>query len=317
MVVELNSTNLLVQAANRANTAAQPENSPVQMQTSEANPVKDTFEYADKHLSKRNKISIAAGLIGVCAAIYGLAVHGINRISPKKLQRMLNDIYMRDDITVDEAKNIAKHFKELGKIKDKEEYADKAFEYVKKLFGLGDKPIEFKAVKTDKKSIGGCHIDNSEINIKYDNKTTNKELLALIHHELRHAKQHWLSFNQYPEYAREMMIKPTFKDHISEDSEIAKYVDGLIDKGITSVNELLKHVSEKFGYMIDERINEYFGKLSPDNVPEKYKEFAQKCMENEKNYIKMEENDKAYRQQFVEADAYNIQKQILKIMDWY
>ena len=124
-------------------------------------------------------------------------------------------------------------------------------------------------------------------------------------------------FNQYPDIAKNVFLKPTLKEYLSIDSEIARYVDSLIGEGINVVDELIKAAGEKFSGTIDKRIFKYFGRLSPDNVSLKYKDFAQKCLENQRNYVKMEDNDGAYRNQFIEKDAYSIQKLVLKILDWY
>ena len=74
---------------------------------------------------------------------------------------------------------------------------------------------------------------------------------------------------------------------------------------------------QKFGYKIDDLIKTNYGELSPNNVPEKYKEFAKNCMENNKKYIKNTENKKEYRKQFIEADAFSIEEKIFNALLYY
>ena len=71
---------------------------------------------------------------------------------------------MRNDITIEEAQKIANRYKELEKIKDKEEFVKATFEEVKKNFGYGDKPIKLEITRNGD-GIGGCIIDNSSIKI--------------------------------------------------------------------------------------------------------------------------------------------------------
>ena len=57
--------------------------------------------------------------------------------------------------------------------------------------------------------------------------------------------------------------------------------------------------------------------ISVNNVPEKYYEFAQKCIENLKNHIKPEVDMNGYKKQFVEVDAYKAGDSIDKLLSGF
>jgi len=311
-MVEISSTNLLQQTlANSHKIYNSQVTNPV-IRTIPNSTAADIVDSSGtkKPLNKNTLTKIAVGISAIAVTI-ATAISLKNKVTPQKLQKIFNEVYMRNDITIEEAQKIANRYKELEKIKDKEEFVKATFEEVKKNFGYGDKPIKLEITRNGD-GIGGCIIDNSSIKIDIHEKSDNRKLLSLIHHEFRHAKQHELTFNQYPEFAKEKLLNVILKE-----PEVKKFVDTLIDQNVISEDEIYTKVSKKFEHLITEKIETNFGKLTPANVPEKYKDFAKKCMENQKNYIRMEENKKAYRKQFVEEDAYHVQKQILNLMENY
>ena len=289
----------------------------------QAPPVKDypsdTVEINGKKktgISNGAKLGIGLGILTIGTFIAAIALNKINKVTPTKLQQVFNDVYMREDISLEQAKNIANKFKEIEKIENREDFIKAAFEETKKNFGFADKPIKLTFEPAKGSEYGYCLKDNSAINIT-DN-CPRRSIISCLHHEFRHAKQNELMFNEFPEYARERLVDKLYKDEFGKiDKEVIDYVDSLIDKNILDENEIQKRILQKFGYKIDDLIKTNYGELSPNNVPEKYKEFAKKCMENNKKYIKNTENKQEYRKQFIEADAFSIEEKIFNTLLYY
>ena len=297
--------------------------------TLERTPTTDTLVKPTKNKTKKTLFILGGLTLATVAGVLGIRAYRNNYVN--KAQKTFQEVFMRDNITKEETIAMLKRYKKIQKIENKEEYAKAVFEEAKQNFGFKDKPIKliFKDL-SDSKAHGGCHQLNDLIETDLK-KGSKKTLLGHIHHELRHAKQHEIMFNEFPEYAQNKalgkLIKPkagyeekvheviTGKisfDEVFEHPEIAKYYSDCIGK--VSLEEAEKKTIQKFKGKIDELLKKYFGELSPENVPQKYKEFALKCKENNKNYINIDINEKAYRKQFVEDDAYQIQNKIHKLL---
>jgi len=267
-------------------------------------------------MSNGAKLGIGLGILTVGTFIAAIALNKINKVTPTKLQQVFNDVYMREDITVEQAKNIANKFKEIEKIENREDFIKAAFEETKKNFGFADKPIKLTFAQAKGSEYGWCLKDNSAINITEN--CPRRSIISCLHHEFRHAKQNELMFNEFPEYARERLAYALYNHGVGKvDMEVMKYVDSLIDKNILDDNEIQKRILQKFGYKINDLIKTNFGDLSPNNVPNKYKDFAKKCLENNKNLIKNTEDKERYRKQFIEADAFSIEEKIFNTLLYY
>ena len=204
----------------------------------------------------------------------------------EKAQKTFQEVFMRDDITKEEKINILKRYKEIEKIKDKEEYAKAIFKEAKKNYGFEKyENVHMEFNKSwdkffENKSLGGATFDGE---IKIKTTQSREQLINSIHHELRHQKQHYYSLNYDIDKTVENFLsdaEPVFKEYINKES------------------------LEKMWNM----------KFDKSNVPEKYYEFAQKCIENLKTHIKPEVDINGYKKQFIETDAYKAGDNIDKLL---
>lgn len=265
---------------------------------------------------KNKKQKVLAGL-AIVTVVGIVGVKSYRSYYINKAQRTFKEVFMRDNITKDETIKILKRYKEIEKIKDKEKYAKAVFEEAKKNFGFENKPISFMIKDLpDSKAWGGCSKFNDFI--ETDLKKGNREgLLEHIHHEFRHAKQHEITFNQFPEYAEELFMKKfIFSDEFIEigTDEMHKLSREWVLNGAKPDDGIYSRLKNEYKNEVQKLIKNYIGDLSPDNVPQKYKEFAKKCQENQRNYIDIDKDEEKYLKQFVEEDARTAAGKIAKLL---
>lgn len=247
----------------------------------------DTVEISTNKngLSKGTKWSIGLGsfALALIGGVIGIRKYKASYI--EKAQKTFQEVFMRDDITKEETIKMLKRYKDIQKIKNKEEYAKAIFKEAKKNYGFEKfENVSMEFDKTSDKFMGdslGQALYNGEIRILSESKR--EQLINSIHHELRHQKQHFYSLNYDIDKTIENFLydaEPIFKKYINKES------------------------LEKMWNM----------KFDKSNVPEKYYEFAQKCIENLKNHIKADVDINGYKKQFVEADAYKAGDSIDKLL---
>ncbi len=260
----------------------------------------DTVEISTK--KKKTLLTIGGIITAVTVAIYGVKKFQVKNI--KNIQRAFQESFMRDDITVEETRKILKRYKEIEKIKDDKEYAKALFKEAKKNFGLEQSNIElvFKDVKN---ANGSCSRTNREIKITPN--CSRSHMLDTIHHEFRHAKQHNAIYNLYPEeylgvraivdsYAEKMMDKNIKLEDINIEELWAKALKEFKEKGIDLTNKKNKARMEFY----KEPLEKSFVK---ETVPDKYKEWAEKCKDGARNYVSQDKNFVDCWNNFTEVDA--------------
>lgn len=213
---------------------------------------------------KRNiLLGIGATAVATLGAIYGVKKYQVKNI--KNIQKAFQETFMRDDITVEQTKEMLKRYKEIEKIKDREEYIKALFEEAKKNYGFEKNPI--KLIFEDKKGSNGfCKGDNSAICITPS--CSRSRILNTMHHEFRHAKQHL--YSQPERY---------FRDKLNN------IMDAYIDKNQSITPEKAIEL------------------LRQEVIPEKYQEWANKCRTARANYAGMEKDFVATWNNFMEVDA--------------
>ena len=194
---------------------------------------------------------------------------------------------MRDTISRKETIDILKRYKEIEKIKDKDEYVKAMFDEAKKNFELENiKELELIYKKDSDKYMTDGALGTVSASASVSVKTTNqkKDICNVIHHELRHIKQKYYALN----YDTERFINII---NSKQTGPLGKYKASKEDLEVI------------WGIKIDKK-----------NVPEKYQEFAKKVLDNQEHYITPSVDKNAYRNQFVEEDAYNCGNKIESII---
>ena len=271
----------------------------------------DTVEIQNKKgLSNSAKVSIGLGVIATITG--GLLLHK-NYVTKKsletnfeklendlpKVQKTFREVFLRNDLTEAETKEILRGYKEIEKIKSKEEYVKAVFEHAKKNYQIynPNMKIAFK----HKRDIGfGCcpHSNSSIIITRNGLKQDRKKLFEVIHHELRHAKQNEFMYHKNPQ--------GSIKGEIYNDVIMEKY------EGIKFI-EYNKKLAQKFGNAdyynpkVQEELDKTenmaaiveraFGKPNPNKVPKEYDEYVKKLEYELTTSI-------PYPQRFEEKDAF-------------
>jgi len=263
---------------------------------------------------KKGKIKKALGITSAAGAALLAAVYGGKKIQVrniKNIQKAFSEVFMRDDITLEHTREMLKRYKEIEKIKDCKEYVKALFEEVKKNFGMEKSNIELILEDLEhQKARGFCSCDNSYI--KISTKCNRANILNTMHHEFRHAKQHELVVIEHPECAAAFVASVHSK-------EIDKLVDAFIDTAKETKNGIIvegkEYTQKEFERLIMKKvrlpfvencIEKYFGYISSKTVPEKYKEFVEKCKEGCLNYVDGIKDFKKYWTNYTEIDARHI-----------
>ena len=235
--------------------------------------------------TNRNRIICGVASLGIFAlsVAYGIKKHQVKDI--KNIQRTFKDVFMREDITIEETKNILHRYKEIEKIKDKKEYARALFDEAKKNYGLENTDITLEFTKKGE-LFGFCRRDNYSVSISPDRPRSG--LFDTIHHELKHAKQHAIVYNEYPEIAKKNLIN----------IKLRKVVDNLLNSLFNSSPKTgTSNLSE------EDYMKHYFPDFTPKENIDIYKKYANALKEGMENYVQAEKDIIAYWNNYTEKDA--------------
>lgn len=219
-----------------------------------------------------------SGLGGICDKIFEF-------FTLKTFQSDFKSLFLRNDIPLEETRNIIKRYKLIGEKSDKIEYAEALYRETKRLFGFEgvDLPLVFESGTTSKAGtiVGGSKCLMHEVTICPD--LTREEIHKNIFHELRHVKQNYYSASlDYPAYLNSVFdrLRPILpKDTPENDIQLAIYIAA------------------------DQMINRW-GNFTIGNIPQKDIGFAKKCLLAHQNYVNPHVDRDAYYRNFLEQDAY-------------
>ena len=311
---------LQVNGLNTVQTYSKPQ----MITTFKANPVATTSTLErtpviDKLVkSKRNKAKKTLCVLGgICAVgVAGVLLHKIiNKPTIEKAQKAFKEIFVRDDITLKETKEILTQYKEIEKITDNQEYIKKLFELAKKNFGLSHTNITIEI-----KDLGKGYIGASDAigNLTISSKANRKGMVNFIHHELRHSKQHDIMISEnvekyaYNVFKRKSTIE-TFKQRglyqpIYEAVKQAPTAKAMSEKQIDEV--VISILAERYGdSMIAKFTEQGLGAIKYKNLD---KEFVEKLFNASSNYNPT--NIIKYHFNFLEKDARNAGETMQKLV---
>ena len=296
----------------------------------------DTIEIGKNSSEKVNKKKKSSIKKKVILGVTGLLLVGFSISAVKSRNARLKDfreIFMREDMTKKEAREIYMRYSDLYKIKDDKEYAKAVFEEAKKNYGLEKSRIKFEIVDIPNNGdciTSGyfCRIDNS---IKIKPGLSRKKIVDVIHHELRHALQERYAVSVSDEYAKCIVSlriafakwgKPT---EFASKKAYVKYIKSHCDR----INKKLPNGKKNLRTIYDEMYECFDHKtMKPDYskmklpeglveryrericgkdfvVPEKYRDFANKCAKGKLNHKYGEGHHLEYFDNFIEKDARN------------
>jgi len=221
----------------------------------------------------------------------------------KDINTRFKKLFLREDITLEDTKNMINEYLALESIQDNKEYAKAVYEVAKKNYGFKDIDLPLVFMKGEplgkNKKIGGG-ASRTLHQIKIDSTQTKESFLSTIHHELRHVKQYYYSAC----LDKEMYCKNAVIAGIREINERRK------DKIIINTENLDKTVINN---VIDD-ITSRWGELSPEKVPEQYKVWASIMLDTLKDYVPPQVNINEYRNHLQEKDANLAGAMIVNIM---
>ena len=223
---------------------------------------------------------VATSVVAFGAAVYGVKKFQVKNI--KNIQKAFQEVFMRDDISIEETREILRRYKEIEKIKDKQKYTEALFEEAKKNFGM--EKTDIKLSITERKGLlGFCERDNSAIGISPT--CPRREILDTMHHEFRHAKQHAIIYSEYPEVAK-------------KNYKLYRIFD-VLNKVLKGKSSKKAGAQEKF----EDYLQRNYVDCTPERKDDKYKEYARKLKDGQDNYVSSNEDEIKYWNNFTEQDA--------------
>lgn len=212
----------------------------------------------------------------------------------KIYQSKFQSLFLREDISLEETKNIIKRYKSIEKTEDKIEYAKTFYEETKRNFGFEniDLPLRFQPAKKYKTgtSIGGAKSLMHEVVICPDIDRT--KLPQIIFHELRHIKQNYYAANlDFRKYLNCIFnrLRPSLPENTTE-------------------NDMLMAI-----YLTADKMVKRWGNFSPKNIPKQDMEYAKKCLNAHEHYISPKSELDEYLKNFLEQDAYGSELEFEKL----
>lgn len=297
----------------------------------------DTIEIGKNSSEKVNKKKKSSIKKKVLLGVTGLLLVGFSISAVKSRNARLKDfreIFMREDMTKKEAREIYMRYSDLYKIKDDKEYAKAVFEEAKKNYGLEKSRIKFEigdtTDKNHKNRVGYFKRIYNSIKIKPG--LSRKEIVDTIHHELRHALQHRYAVSVSDECAKSIVAsrialakwgkpKSEFASKEAYDKYFKSHLDR-INKKLPNGKKNLRTIYDEAWECFDRNtmkldcskmklpeglVERYRERVCGKDfvVPEKYRDFANKCAEGNLNYESGEGHYLEYFDNFVEKDARN------------
>ena len=277
----------------------------------ERTPDSDVIVKPKQNNTKKTILSLGAlatAGIGIVYAIKKAQVKNINNI-----QKAFQDVFLRDDISIEETKAMLKRYKEIEKIKDKKEYTKALFEEAKKNYRMDDTNYKLAfdlPCKGAKGYYGFCRYNDETISIS--SKCPRSHLLNTMHHEFRHALQNRVAKHSDENIKVKSLMDMYFVKKIDELGDNKVELEK-ITSNTDFVKEALKKTCEelkKNGFPKTEKATKIYNLFKSQNekvflVPQKYSEWAYKCIEAGMLSEKCMPDDSylKYFKQFVEKDA--------------
>ena len=287
--------------------------------TLERTPTTDTLVKPTQNKTKKTLLTlgaIALAGVGIFAAIKAGKAHqqkkAIQEIEKKfadlqndmpRVQKTFKEVFLREDLTEKEALEMLNRYKDIEKLGitgKKEEYIEALFKEANRNYGI--KPIKLIIENQGKSTIGGATSPINEY-ISINPNISVDEYCDIIHHELRHAKQHILGYNSNPELARKVIAsQKTFETNIQQ--EVGRFIDELIERGFTG-NEIKEQLASKYKNELSEILRNNFGDLNPNNIPKTQKKLAEDLINSfaEREGVEYMTNHGYYKECVFEIDA--------------
>ena len=305
MTLQVDSLNTVKHSPNPQVNTSFKANPVATTNTLERTPTTDTLVKPAKNKTKKALLTLGAIVlagVGIFGAIKLGKAHqqkkAIQEIEKKfadlrgdmpRVQKTFKEVFLREDLTEKEALEMLNRYKEIEKIGitgTKEEYALKLFDEAKRNYGFGDIKLPLYLEKNVEKSSGcisAASTYDDMLGVEIFSDIDKNKLVDVIHHELRHVKQKYFSCcldekGYFKIYAKNFIqdrpfIKPTEKN-----------LETAALNALDDAKKIWKEFSRK-------------------NLPDKYEDYAKKCLENYRNYTDGLVNFNKYQNQFMEEDA--------------
>lgn len=229
------------------------------------------------------------------------------KISKERAHQQVQTLFMRPDLSMEDSLRILNEYKELDKIKSPVKYNQAAFDMIKRNYGFSDdSTIELKY--SYMRAAGAWDVFNGKVYLNVYMKR--KDILAILHHELRHALQSFIAFSEKPnEFVKGIITKV---QSLGSDKSLDNLCQEHCGKRFDTLMKTKKG-QEKLEAAILKLSKTYYGS-TPVKEFEGKEKFVDRVIEAEKNYVPSHMSKIKYFLNMVEVDAFNTERKILKLL---
>lgn len=230
-----------------------------------------------------------------------------------RVKDTFQDVFMRKDIDTKETSAMLERYRDIEKLRvtrTKDDYIKALFKEAKKNFGFGDIdiPLHIDDVIDNSEKCAGSTKDLMNQGIHIKRNRTNMSHMNVIHHELRHEKQNYIAFNYDKEEYVKTAIKSVYKEAKSNKDDFL--YDTVKNISFEQYYDDMQDAAKNDIYLIEKM----YGKADKSKLSEKDCEFARKCLKAKESRVSGKVNYKAYKNNFLEKDAFHAGDTIDKLL---
>ena len=264
----------------------------------------DTFETKDNvsftGKTKRNVLLASGGALAIGSVAFLLN----RRMTLEKAQKIFQNTFMNNDISLDDTSKMIAEFKAISKIDDVSDYIKALFDSARKHYGLEHLDLKLSIEDLGVGKLGAMDAGNT---LHVSKNAKRNKLVEIIFHEFRHAKQNDLMATSDLERYIQCILNRRTTDEVLQNTEKFKRLVANADRtrGLKDEDAIKKQVLD---YMKDEMAKSSKGKFEAmgyglSELPklDNLDEFLEKCFNAHNNYN--DRNPFAYFFNFLEKDA--------------
>ncbi len=278
--------------------------SPLQKSVAFSQNAQDTFETNDMvsftGKTKRNVLLATGGALAIGSVVFLLN----RRMTLEKAQKIFQNTFMNNDITLEDTSKIIAEFKEISKIEDITDYIKALFESAKKHYGLEHLGLKLSIEDLGEGKLGAMDAGNT---LHVSKNAKRKKIVEIIFHELRHAKQNDIMASADMDRYVQGVLNRKSTDEALESTENFKRFFANVDRtrGLKDDESIRKAIldfmkKEKAGSIKAEFEAMGYGVSEMPKI-NKLDEYIEKCFIAHNNYN--DSNPFAYYFNFLEKDA--------------
>jgi len=280
-------------------------------------PKVDEVNVSPKTISGAQKAALILGGAGALAlgAIFAVKNSGKSSSYFEKAQKMFQQAFLRDDISIKETKEILKRYKEIEKIGDNEEYIKALYEQAIKDYRLGHLSFSLSVEDLKKGTLGAM---NPAGVFTISKNAKRKDIKNIVFHEFRHAKQNdIMAATDMDRYVSGILNRANTEKTLKNSALYKDSLELLRKQGVDGEKYLLDFVKDHYKpQMIKKFQDSGYGKCEIPTGAD-FTDFVNKLFAGHESYVDTDGLLSLYKYHtnFLEKDARQIGEGMKKLLE--